>query len=703
VAEPLKAEQKLRAPDQIVPDDLDPIMAGKINTFVRDCKAGVTGLERMWYTCLAFLAGLHYVSWNYTRNALEPNLKVPAWRIRLVVNYALMMVQKVMSKLIRNRPIPEVHPATTEIEDSEIASIASKLLLHHWEKQRMDERLQDYIVWATTCSISYLFPYWDGKLGKDIWFEVDEEDNVLSVSEKSPDELREGARIIKDKVGDVATDIVSPFELLYERGIRDFKELDRCVRRKPRTLSYIRERWPKVGWDVKPEPVGVNMLFERVQTDLVPTLPITPGVRAEPMRKEFATVYEYWELPSRRNPKGWLIHMAGDIILDKGPFPHWYDSLPFIPWVYFRAPWRIQGMSLVEHLIPVQKEYNRARSQNVENRNMMGRPKILEPKGAGLPRTAITSEPGERVRYNPIGNLKPEFWTPPPLPNYEAELTRMIREMQDLASMHEVSHGSIPPGVRSGRAIGWLVEQDETMFGPIIGRLNKSVEEWGRVVLRMMYHNYTERRTVSIAGEGSKPEILSFHGKQFDPTKFDVKIKAGTGMPQSKLAKQDYIKELAKEGFFGDFADPKVRRKVLEWMEFGGVDRMFEETMIDEQRARLENKEMMDGATPMPDEYEAHEEHIYYHDLFRKSDEFRRVSDSIKEIFSTHVEVHRQYLAPPPQAQGAAPGRGAAPGMSPEQAQQAMQTSTNPDEVFQALASQQGGSATPVAPVVGGI
>ena len=131
-----------------------------------------------------------------------------------------------------------------------------------------------------------------------------------------------------------------------------------------------------------------------------------------------AVVHEYWELPSSEYPRGRRITTCSDKVLlyaeDIG-FGEQDDSpreLPFFPFCHINVPGRLIPTCVVEQLIPVQREYNRSRSQIIENKNLVGNPMLIYPTGAL--NEEPTNEPGQILEYNP-GAGKPEYLNPPAL------------------------------------------------------------------------------------------------------------------------------------------------------------------------------------------------------------------------------------------------------------------------------------------------
>jgi len=128
--------------------------------------------------------------------------------------------------------------------------------------------------------------------------------------------------------------------------------------------------------------------------------------------------------------------------------------------------------------------YNRARSQVVHNVELMGNPKWLVPKTAGVSTHAITSKPGEKIYYNAAGGT-PQQVAAAPLPSYIADnITRLQAEMGDVAGLHSVSLGKRAVGVTSGKAIQALASHDTSQL-----QISQAAIEKGAATMARCYWN----------------------------------------------------------------------------------------------------------------------------------------------------------------------------------------------------------------------
>ena len=290
-------------------------------------------------------------------------------------------------------------------------------------------------------------------------------------------------------------------------------------------------------------------------------------------------------------------------------------------------------------------------SQLVEIRNLMAKPKWVAYKESKISEDAITSEPGEVIQATYAGGVpEPHPTTPPAMPAYVGQLGEGFGlQIQDILSIHEVSRGEAPPGVKSGVAIRALQEQDQMSFGPAsVGfeEREKIVAKWKLLLVKEMYK---EPRLVKILGENDRIEVEEFIVSEDMPT--DVYIVQGSSFTESKVARQELILSLFERGLFGDPTDESIRQRILRFAEVGGLEMLYQETMVDENEVKRENRLFEKGLVPTPQDFDNHHVHVQGHNIFRKSDAYRKLHPQIQQFIGLHVEIHAAKLPETQQVQ----------------------------------------------------
>ncbi len=529
--------------------------------------------EKDWYFYIAFYLGYQWLSWNeWTRRIEEP--RAPTWRVRITANQIAPICNQIIAKLTKNRPIPMIIPATSDDSDVNAARMGEKTLKYLSRILKIQTKNQEMWLWGTIVGSSFKMPYWD----KNAKQAIDDKGKI--------------------HLGEVGIDILSAFEVYPECGATS-EYLTKVMVCKTRSLEYIREMWEND--EVQDEGISGKTPVEERLFDLMkktaPTYTPKPQEQKKNIKGGNAIVKEYREIPSSKYEKGRRIIIANGVLLNPKDMdlPHKFlireRKLGLIKYDYEKIPGRFWGKGRPADLIPLQKEYNKTRSQIIEIKNLMAKPKWAVPIGSGIKKTHLTSEPGEVVYYNP-GVPKPEQLVPASLPAYilrEPEMTR--RDMQDVSGIHEVSKAQVPSGVRSGLAIQYLQEQDDTRLGPTIARFEEAEGECWNHVLSIVKENYKEPRLIRIIGQNGQIEAFDFKGANISDG-MDVIIQAGSAFPLNKVAKQQFVFTLWQNKII---SDPRVIMKML---EFGTYEEIYEDFAVDEKNAQEENRMLEAGEDP---------------------------------------------------------------------------------------------------------
>ena len=603
--------------------------------------------QRQWYLNLCFFAGQHYVKWNEITNRIEIK-KVPSWRVRLVANYIFSFVRKLIGKWLKNKPILIAVPATNEDSDKKSAKFAEKYLEFIDRKLGMPTKRQWLLLWNAVCGKAFKKIYWDEKAGDLIKEgQKDEEGNPVLDEEGKP---------VEDKfhLGEVACDILSAYEVFPDPVCQyNIDEGDWIIHAKVRKIKEVKAKYPDKADEVKADKeVDSSLIFDSNIMSFSSDLGSSVSVKIKPL-KESVVVKECWQFPTEEYPKGRLIVVAGGVLLKNDVFPYQDNDgnvfHPFVEYDYILVPGRYWPMSLIEQLIPLQKEINKTKSQIVENKNRTSRPKYFVPKSAFLSEDALTDAPGEIVEYS--GNQPPISDTPPSMPAYVFQhLTDVLMDMQNISDIHDVSRGKTPAGVKSGVAIAALQEQDDTNLGPDIYRFEEAEAKSGRKILMLAQQFYTEPRTLKIVGENNAIEYQEF--KKSDITCNDVIVQVGSALPQSKVAKQQMILSLWESKLI---TDP---RKILKLLELGNVEEVWEDMEIDSNQAQLENKQMEEGMQIEANWYDNHSVHLYEHQKVMKSLGNKKLPPEVKVQMERHCMQHIELLKPQGQPAGGMPVAG---------------------------------------------
>lgn len=597
--------------------------------------------ERQWYLNLAFYFGKHYV--QFVNGAPGTfSLKTPAappWRVRLIINRIRAIVRHEIAKLTAAKPTFEVLPATTEDEDLSAARIAEQIFDAAYSDKKVGKVVRQAVWWASITGTGFIKSYWDSSS-----FNPSDVSSVLDGEQAA--------------LGDIEIERISPFYVY----VPNLEEED--IEKQPYVIhvSTITPEAAKNRYGIE-KPV-----LTRSETPVEDAFLTMVGANSP--SKAQVLCLEVWIKPGTVGlfPEGGLVTIVGGkLVQDWKSYPYAHQMFPFCK-IDIVPTGKFYGESNITDLIPLQREYNRSRSQIVEAKNLLGSPKLMAPTGSVRARQ-ITSEPGQIIYYTP--GLPPP--TPLPqsnLPPYVLqELERLVAEMDDLSGQHEISRGNTPPQVTAATAISYLQEQDDTKLAYAVSSVEEALEKLGKMYLKYVTQYWTSSRLVRVVGRDGAFEAAHWSKNDLRGN-VDIRVQAGSALPKSKAARQAFVLDLLKMGVIPP-------EQALEFLDLGGSEKIYEDYLVDKRQAERENLKMasiepdvalqliappvdettgmpkidpMTGevATPQPvlppNSWDNHQAHIALHNKFRKSQQFELLPLAVKQIFEQHVVLHQLAL-----------------------------------------------------------
>lgn len=614
------------------------------------CRTTRQQMERQWYINLAFYIGKQNVAVVPVSSASSAATGVrlyippaPYYRSRPIINRIRPIVRTELAKLTAQKPTATIVPATGEDRDMMAAQAGEQIWESIYRSKKIKSVFGQTALWMLTCGTGFMKVYWDpNKKDKD------------------------------GNQGDFCYENVTPFHLFVPDMMAvDIEEQPYVIHIQTKSPEWVKMHYP----DIKAEPnvMEANDVLNDSFLQLV---------GAGDFRKNAILCYEVWVKPGHVEflPNGGMYTIIGDTVVqmvEGNPYIH--QEYPFAKFDHLPTG-RFYSDSIINDLIPIQREYNRTRGQMVEAKNRMAHPQLIAAEGS-VDASKITTEPGQVILYK-LGFPQPE---PLPLQNLPAyvvqEVERLLLDFEDISGQHQVSKGQVPPGVTAATAISFLQEQDESMLSTTFASIEDGFEKIGYHTLCYVKQYWMQPRLVKVVGRDQQFNVLSFVGSDLrDNT--DIRIEAGSALPTSKSAKQALLMDLMSQGFIPP-------EKGLELMDVGGVQRLYEEVQIDSAQAVRENMKMstitdqnmndymqtfmgppdpMTGAPtlvdpntgqPLVDEmgmptapplivpvntYDNHQIHIQIHNNYRKGQEYENLPQRLKDLFEQHVNMHMAAL-----------------------------------------------------------
>lgn len=625
-------------------------------------KANRAYAERQWYLNLCFYYGKQNVVYRANPNLVfgaNGSLYVPPapyWRVRPVFNYCKPIIRREIAKLNSSKPTVNVMPASTEDRDIFAAQAGEDIWQATYRRLNLARVFRRASFWTQTCGVGYIKTYWDPNL-------TDPEAKpavppIPGITE---------AMMPQVPTGDFAVQHETPFHV-FVPDLRE-EELEKqpyLIHAQMRSAEWLKMFF---GYDfTDTSGLSNEMIIDDSWINLI-------GANNNQKGNKQVLVLECWVKPGAlpMMPEGGFFSVAGNRIMPPGVtfgWPYQHGMYPFSKLESIPSGKYYSDSTLVD-LIPIQKEYNRTRGQIIEAKNRMAKPQLIAEQGSVDP-SKITTEPGQVILY------KTGFEAPRPLPLQDIpsyvinEVQQLTTDFSEVSGQHEVSKGQTPTGVTAATAISYLAEQDDTMLSHAYQSFEEGIEKSAKLILSYANQYWSEERIIKVTGPGGSFDAKAFKGSDLRSNS-DVRVEAGSALPQSKAATQAFLMDLMNMGHI----DPQ---KGLELMQIGSLSKLYETVHLDIRQAQRENLKLVSITPQMmqahqmqaeqdfqehPDDYfspndpmspvrtpieakpivavntfDNHEIHIKVHNDYRKSQAFENADDMIKQLFEDHVNAH---------------------------------------------------------------
>lgn len=637
---------------------------------LRQARSARSGFESDWFLNLSFFEGQQWVGYD-GRGLYRPNL---AGRLALTDNRIRPVIRTEVAKLTKQRPSWAATPRAVDDQAVQDAQTGERLLTWGYDHLHFAESRREGVQWSRICGAGFTKVTWDPTLGggQEVWAKPDgtplmNKGRAMKVSE-FPEVEEMGAKRVNVGGGDVRIDTRSPFDIYPDPLATSLKDCRWLIDESVRSPEYIQERYGKNVEPDAPANVGVTQArFHTFASSSSGTENI--GVR----------IFEMWEKPSKSNPQGRHVVWCngGQVLADE---PNAYGCLPYAMWVGMPVPGRFWPDAVATDLRPIQVRLNKLISQIAENTDRFGNPSILIDRLANIQYHGV---PGEQIFYNGTTQTAvPQFLQPPNMPSSAFQLVaQMEAALREISGQFEVSQGTVPAGVTAASAISLLQEQDATRLGPDVEAVEMTIGEIGQMVLTLMAKFYKTERIVVIVGEDGLLDIDAYRAS----TTFqipNVTVQAGSTFPRSIAARQAAIRDVLNLMLqYGVPISADALARALRDMQVGGLERLVQGFVTDQQAVAREHMDLMRGKAPLVREVDNDEIHVAGHEEFAKTPRFLGLPEQQQDQLYEHIKLHKAEqakaaaLAPPAPA---APGQGGMPGIPAPPDTVATEPSGNP-------------------------
>lgn len=564
------------------------------------CKNARAQVERQWYINLAFHAGrqnIRMVATPGVGNGFKLQVpKAPPWRVRLVINRTRKYVRTEVARITQSRPRFFVVPATSEDEDLVAARVAEQIFDSIYSNYDLKALMRNTMWWNVVCGNGFSKTWWDPNR-KDQY---------------------------SDAKGDLVYEVITPFNIYIPNHLETkLQEQPYMIHATTKTLDWAESTYPDLKGKIAANATGATDILDSGFLNVI-------GARS--VKKNEVLVLECWIKPGNKLfPQGGLVTVVGGQvakIYETFPYKHgWY---PFSKFDNVESG-RFYTTSALEDIIPLQRELNRTRSQIVESKNLMSKPKLLAATGS-IEAKQITSEPGQTIYYK-MGYPAP---TPLPLqnlPQYVLEEVQQLKiDMDDIMGQHEITKGQYT----AATALSFLKEQDDTILAGVVSSMESAIEDMGKQSLGLISQFWDSPRMVRVVGADATFDAKLYQASSVGKNQ-DVRVESGSALPQSKAAKQAFVMDLLKMGLIPP-------QEGLDMLEIGGIEKIYDDYLTDKRQAQRENQKIMMGIAATANDFDNHQLHLDVHNKFRKGQQYEALDEKTHELFQEHVKQHQQAL-----------------------------------------------------------
>lgn len=375
----------------------------KASAAVKDAESVKSLEKRKWELSSLFLEGRQHISYDRSLSKYV-TARAQAGKQQVTINLILNIYRNIVSRLVTAYPSIRVLPATPATDDIIKAKSSETAVRYWWQQSDMKRVLQRGIEDLLITGNCGLFEYYD--------------------PEKE----------------EICIRAISPYDFYFEKYSEGMADSNFVAIRSYVTREQAIEDFPENKEWLEQVSYASN----------------TTSEYTHPVPEDRIELFEIYLLKGK--DRGRYAITCSDKVLFEGRTPS--NIIPFQHIRYTEVPGKAWGMSLVYPLIELQALYNRARGQVMENVDLMSNPKWLVPTTAGVNTNAITSQPGEKIFYNPAGG-QPTQIPMAPIPNYVfSSIAAIQSEMLDISGIHSTSLGKRTVGIQSGKAIEAMAEQD---------------------------------------------------------------------------------------------------------------------------------------------------------------------------------------------------------------------------------------------------
>jgi hypothetical protein len=542
--------------------------------------------DREGWLNVAFYLNEQYVEWNADSDAIRriPRTEQQRDTPRPVVNKIMHYAQQMRAQVLKNRPTPEILPATDDLMDMSDAQVTSAYCdwLTDPTVAAFDQQLSRAAMWAVLTPGGYLKWVWNPRL-------------------KRPDIVP-----------------CSFFEVYPDPYAKMFGKCRYVIHSQFMDVEQVYEQWGKEL------PAHKTETADAARTELLRGMGSAPVLNG-------VTVNELWAVPSRRHPKGRYACWSGtEILTPEQDHPYDHKRLPFTQIGALERPDSLHYMSPVSYLRSAQMELNQYHAQRIQGRKNWANHKWWIPTELELEQDPDDS-PGQILRGTSTMGQEPKI-IQGQAPGDNGDGAWIEQQMMNIVGLHEVSQAQVPGRVEAAKAIEMLRESDDERTATMTDTIKAAISEGFYQIIRLAQQYEKSSRLVAVYSREGLPEVKHFKGSMVDPG-MRVRASMGTGLARSKAARQEQLMTMWQNKII---TDPELMAELMDVP----IPSFANARAYDQRLARNENLVMAKGEAVVPNSWDDHMIHTREHNDYRKTTEYLKLGKEGKQVFEFHVQQH---------------------------------------------------------------
>jgi hypothetical protein len=564
--------------------------------------------------------------WESRRNAYKgktwSSQKNQGGKSQPEINVIRVVLQTIIPILTDKRPGFNVIPKSPGA--FQFSQMLSDGIENLWERQAMQNKIVETLMDSGIIDCGILKVYWDPSLEdglgdicievKDpslVWVNKEAEDfdrNCKRVTEKVYKTVGEWKRLFPDKANEIHGDSAGQKRDQKTGAVYDGTvtlvspvDQDRGFPEGSQQAQGANDNALAEGWEIWYEDETVEEYDLQVGEGAEPK----KGLRKKYPRGHLTTI-----LPSQ------------NVVLQSIEQPYELPSFnPYVRFISTLMPRSFYGEGDAEPLMDLQKLLNKTVQSVTEYLRLMSNPVWVMDKESGVNPENLTNKVGMIIRKLMGTEVKREV--APPINNAVFQFIQILQGFIDQVSgIHDVTQGRKPAGITAAQAIETLEDAAQTRIRLKERNLETSLSKLGRIIIPIMLQNYKQARWVTIAGDNPDiPNYMNFfiedlgqRGYQINQQHylwnvetqqyemqapvmasapksiFDVKVVAGTALPQQKAQRANLGLKLLEAGVI----DQEEILTTLEWPNKENVIQRM--TAAAQQQAAVQQQASADEA-----------------------------------------------------------------------------------------------------------